>query len=134
MLLRQDIRREALEILKAKKNGNYNVIQIDPDYVPAPVEKKQVYGITFEQGRNELKIDRELLSNIVTEKKELPDSAKIDMMVALITLKYTQSNSVCYVKDGQAIGVSAGQQSEYTVPDLQARKPITGTCVRLPRF
>lgn len=82
---------EALEILKAKKNGNYNVIQIDPDYVPAPVEKKQVYGITFEQGRNELKIDRELLSNIVTEKKELPDSAKIDMMVALITLKYTQS-------------------------------------------
>lgn len=86
---------EALEILKAKKNGNYNVIQIDPDYVPAPVEKKQVYGITFEQGRNELKIDRELLSNIVTEKKELPDSAKIDMMVALITLKYTQSNSVC---------------------------------------
>ena len=98
---------EALEILKAKKNGNYNVIQIDPDYVPAPVEKKQVYGITFEQGRNELKIDRELLSNIVTEKKELPDSAKIDMMVALITLKYTQSNSVCYVKDGQAIGVGA---------------------------
>ena len=85
---------EALEILKAKKNGNYTVIQIDPDYVPAPVEKKQVYGITFEQGRNELKIDRELLSNIVTEKKELPDSAKIDMMVALITLKYTQSNSV----------------------------------------
>ena len=101
---------EALEILKAKKNGNYNVIQIDPDYVPAPVEKKQVYGITFEQGRNELKIDRELLSNIVTEKKELPDSAKIDMMVALITLKYTQSNSICYVKDGQAIGVGAGQQ------------------------
>ena len=85
---------EALEILKAKKNGNYNVIQIDPDYVPAPVEKKQVYGITFEQGRNELKIDRELLSNIVTEKKELPYSAKIDMRVALITLKYTQSNSV----------------------------------------
>lgn len=86
-----------------------------PDYVPAPVEKKQVYGITFEQGRNELKIDRELLSNIVTEKKELPDSAKIDMMVALITLKYTQSNSVCYVKDGQAIGVGAGPAVQSTL-------------------
>ena len=113
---------EALEILKAKKNGNYNVIQIDPDYVPAPVEKKQVYGITFEQGRNELKIDRELLSNIVTEKKELPDSAKIDMMVALITLKYTQSNSVCYVKDGQAIGVGAGQQSRVHCTRLAGQK------------
>ncbi len=112
---------EALEILKAKKNGNYNVIQIDPDYVPAPVEKKQVYGITFEQGRNELKIDRELLSNIVTE-KELPDSAKIDMMVALITLKYTQSNSVCYVKDGQAIGVGAGQQSRVHCTRLAGQK------------
>ena len=113
---------EAFEILKAKKNGNYNVIQIDPDYVPAPVEKKQVYGITFEQGRNELKIDRELLSNIVTEKKELPDSAKIDMMVALITLKYTQSNSVCYVKDGQAIGVGAGQQSRVHCTRLAGQK------------
>ena len=113
---------EALEILKAKKNGNYNVIQIDPDYVPALVEKKQVYGITFEQGRNELKIDRELLSNIVTEKKELPDSAKIDMMVALITLKYTQSNSVCYVKDGQAIGVGAGQQSRVHCTRLAGQK------------
>lgn len=113
---------EALEILKAKKNGNYTVIQIDPDYVPAPVEKKQVYGITFEQGRNELKIDRELLSNIVTEKKELPDSAKIDMMVALITLKYTQSNSVCYVKDGQAIGVGAGQQSRVHCTRLAGQK------------
>ena len=112
---------EAFEILKAKKNGNYNVIQIDPDYVPAPVEKKQVYGITFEQGRNELKIDRELLSNIVTEKKELPDSAKIDM-VALITLKYTQSNSVCYVKDGQAIGVGAGQQSRVHCTRLAGQK------------
>ena len=113
---------EALEILKAKKNGNYNVIHIEPDYVPAPVEKKQVYGITFEQGRNELKIDRELLSNIVTEKKELPDSAKIDMMVALITLKYTQSNSVCYVKDGQAIGVGAGQQSRVHCTTLAGQK------------
>ena len=113
---------EALEILKAKKNGNYNVIQIDPDYVPAPVEKKQVYGITFEQGRNEIKIDTELLSNIVTEKKELPDSAKIDMMVALITLKYTQSNSVCYVKDGQAIGVGAGQQSRVHCTRLAGQK------------
>ena len=113
---------EALEILKAKKNGNYNVIQIDPDYVPAPVEKKQVYGITFEQGRNELKIDRELLSNIVTEKKELPDSAKIDMNVSLITLKYTQSNSVCYVKDGQAIGVGAGQQSRVHCTRLAGQK------------
>ncbi len=122
MLLRQDIRRRLFEILKAKKNGNYNVIQIDPDYVPAPVEKKQVYGITFEQGRNELKIDRELLSNIVTEKKELPDSAKIDMMVALITLKYTQSNSVCYVKDGQAIGVGAGQQSRVHCTRLAGQK------------
>ncbi|MCB6610523.1 phosphoribosylaminoimidazolecarboxamide formyltransferase [[Clostridium] symbiosum] len=113
---------EALEILKAKKNGNYNVIQIDPDYVPAPVEKKQVYGITFEQGRNELKIDRELLSNIVTENKELPDSAIIDMIVSLITLKYTQSNSVCYVKDGQAIGVGAGQQSRVHCTRLAGQK------------
>ena len=113
---------EALEILKAKKNGNYNVIQIDPDYVPAPVEKKQVYGITFEQGRTERKIDRERLSNIVTEKTELPDSAKIDMMVALITLKYTQSNSVCYVKDGQAIGVGAGQQSRVHCTRLAGQK------------
>ncbi len=113
---------EALEILKAKKNGNYNVIRIDPDYVPAPVEKKQVYGITFEQGRNELKIDRELLSNIVTENKELPDAAKIDMIVSLITLKYTQSNSVCYVKDGQAIGVGAGQQSRVHCTRLAGQK------------
>lgn len=113
---------EALEILKAKKNGNYNVIRIDPDYIPAPVEKKQVYGITFEQGRNELKIDRELLSNIVTENKELPDAAKIDMIVSLITLKYTQSNSVCYVKDGQAIGVGAGQQSRVHCTRLAGQK------------
>ena len=113
---------EALEILKTKKNGNYNVIEIDPNYVPAPVEKKQVYGITFEQGRNELHIDDALLSNIVTENKELPDAAKIDMIVALITLKYTQSNSVCYVKDGQAIGIGAGQQSRVHCTRLAGQK------------
>ena len=113
---------EALEILKAKKNGNYNVIQIDPAYRPAAIEKKQVYGITFEQGRNELSIDNDLLSNIVTENKELPDTAKIDMIVSLIVLKYTQSNSVCYVKDGQAIGIGAGQQSRVHCTRLAGNK------------
>ena len=102
---------EALEILSQKKGGKYNVVKIDPNYKPDPVECKFVYGITFEQGRNELKIDKEMLTNLVTNNKELPESAKIDLIVALITLKYTQSNSVCYVKDGQAIGVGAGQQS-----------------------
>lgn len=102
---------DALEILKSKKNGNYNIIQIDPDYVPAPIEHKEVYGITFEQGRNELKIDENFFSNIVTDAKELPEQAKIDLAISMITLKYTQSNSVCYVKDGQAIGIGAGQQS-----------------------
>ena len=102
---------EALEILKAKKKGNYNVVQIDPDYVPAPQEYKDVFGVTFQQGRNNFKIDEDLLTNIVTENKDLPQQAKIDMIVALITLKYTQSNSVCYVKDGQCIGIGAGQQS-----------------------
>ena len=102
---------EALEILKDKKKGNYNVIQIDPDYVPAPIEHKQVFGVTFEQGRNELKIDEELFSDIVTENKELTEQAKIDLAISMITLKYTQSNSVCFVKDGQAIGIGAGQQS-----------------------
>ena len=102
---------EALEILKAKKKGNYTVIKIDPDYVPAPIEKRSIFGITFEQGRNELKIDDDLFANIVTENKELPESAKIDLAVAMITLKYTQSNSVCYALDGQAIGIGAGQQS-----------------------
>ena len=102
---------EALELLRAKRKGNYNIVKIDPDFVPDEVEKKQVFGITFEQGRNNFKIDRELLSNVVTKNKELPDEAKIDMIIALITLKYTQSNSVCYAKDGQAIGVGAGQQS-----------------------
>ena len=106
-----DYTEEALEILKTKKKGGYNVVKIDPDYVPAPSECKDVYGVTFEQGRNNFRIDRELLSNIVTKNKDLSDAAAIDMMVALITLKYTQSNSVCYVKDGQAIGVGAGQQS-----------------------
>ncbi|MCR5320386.1 MAG: phosphoribosylaminoimidazolecarboxamide formyltransferase, partial [Lachnospiraceae bacterium] len=96
---------EALEILKSKKKGNYNILQIDPNYVPAAIEKKQVYGVTFQQGRNELKIDEELFANVVSQNKDLPEAAKRDMMIALITLKYTQSNSVCYVKDGQAIGI-----------------------------
>ena len=102
---------EALELLKQKKKGNYNVIQIDPAYVPDPLEKKQVFGITFEQGRNELDINDDLLSNIVTKNKEIPEKALMDMKISLITLKYTQSNSVCYVKGGQAIGIGAGQQS-----------------------
>ena len=102
---------DALEILKSKKNGNYCVIQIDPDYVPAPIETKDVYGVTFEQGRNELVINDELFANVVTEAKDIPEAARIDLAIALITLKYTQSNSVCYVKGGQAIGIGAGQQS-----------------------
>ena len=102
---------EALAILKTKKKGNYNVVQIDPDYVPAPQERREIFGVVFEQGHNFLKIDEEMLQNIVTENKELPESAKIDLIVSLITLKYTQSNSVCYVKDCQTIGVGAGQQS-----------------------
>ncbi|MCD8050210.1 MAG: phosphoribosylaminoimidazolecarboxamide formyltransferase [Clostridiales bacterium] len=102
---------EALAILKTKKKGNYNVIQIDPDYVPKSQERREIFGVVFEQGHNFLKIDEEMLSNIVTDSKELPQAAKIDLIVALITLKYTQSNSVCYVKDGQTIGVGAGQQS-----------------------
>ena len=113
---------EALEILKKKKNGNYNVIQIDPQYRPAPMEHKEVYGITFEQGRQELSIDDELLSKIVTKNQDLPESAKRDMKIALITLKYTQSNSVCFVKDGQAIGVGAGQQSRVHCTRLAGQK------------
>lgn len=113
---------EALEILKAKKRGTYNVIEIDPSYIPAPVERKEVFGITFEQGRNELKIDNEFFSNIVTENKELPESAKIDLAIAMITLKYTQSNSVCYVKGGQAIGIGAGQQSRIHCTRLAGTK------------
>ena len=113
---------EALAILKAKKNGNYNVIEIDPDYKPEPVEEKQVYGIVFEQGRNELKINEELLSNVVTENKDIPDSAKMDMIISLITLKYTQSNSVCYAMGGQAIGIGAGQQSRVHCTRLAGNK------------
>ncbi len=113
---------EALALLKEKKKGSYNVIQIDESYAPAPVEKKQVYGITFEQGRNELDIDGKLLSNIVTEQKEIPEGALIDMKIALITLKYTQSNSVCYVKGGQAIGIGAGQQSRIHCTRLAGQK------------
>ncbi len=113
---------EALALLKAKKKGGYNVIQIDPSYVPAPVEKKQVYGITFEQGRNELDVNGDLLSNIVTANRELPESALMDMKIALITLKYTQSNSVCYVKGGQAIGIGAGQQSRIHCTRLAGQK------------
>ena len=113
---------DALEILKEKKKGNYNVIEIDPDYVPAPVERKEVFGVTFEQGRNELNIDKDFFNDIVTENKELPDSAKIDLAIAMITLKYTQSNSVCYAKGGQAIGIGAGQQSRIHCTRLAGQK------------
>ena len=113
---------EALAILRTKKKGNYNVVQIDPNYVPAQIECKDVFGVTFQQGRNNYKISRELLGNIVTANKDLPEQAAIDMMVALITLKYTQSNSVCYVKDGQAIGVGAGQQSRIHCTRLAGNK------------
>ena len=113
---------EALEILMAKKKGNYNVIEINPDYVPAPIEHKEVFGITFEQGRNELVIDEHFFDNIVTENKEIPDSAKMDLAISMITLKYTQSNSVCYVKGGQAIGIGAGQQSRIHCTRLAGSK------------
>ncbi len=113
---------EALAILKEKKKGNYNVIQIDPSYVPAPIEHKEVFGITFEQGRNELVIDEHFFDNVVTEQKKIPESAKRDLAIAMITLKYTQSNSVCYVKDGQAIGIGAGQQSRIHCTRLAGSK------------
>ena len=113
---------EALEILKSKRRGTYNIVQIDPDYRPAPVEHKDVFGVTFEQGRNELKIDNELLNNIVTDNKEMPEAAKRDLLISLIALKYTQSNSVCYVKDGQAIGIGAGQQSRIHCTRLAGNK------------
>ncbi len=113
---------EALEILKSKRKGNYNIVKIDPDFVPDPQEKKTVFGITFEQGRNNFKIDEELLGEIVTENKEMPSSAKRDLIIALITLKYTQSNSVCFAKDGQAIGVGAGQQSRIHCTRLAGNK------------
>lgn len=113
---------ETMELLMQKKKGNYNIIQIDPSYVPAEIERKQVYGITFEQGRNELVINDELFSNIVTKNKELPEEAVMDMKIAMITLKYTQSNSVCYVKGGQAIGIGAGQQSRVHCTRLAGQK------------
>lgn len=113
---------EALRILKGKRKGNYNIIAIDPNYLPDPIEHKQVYGVTFEQGRNELAINEELLNHIVTENKDLPEDAKLDLILSLITLKYTQSNSVCYVKDGQAIGVGAGQQSRIHCTRLAGNK------------
>ena len=113
---------EALAILKTKRKGSYNVVKIDPDYRPAPVEHKDVFGVTFEQGRNELKINEELLQNIVTENKELPEDAKRDLIISLIALKYTQSNSVCYAKDGQAIGIGAGQQSRIHCTRLAGNK------------
>ena len=124
---------EALEILKAKKKGNYCVIEIDPSYEPAPIERKDVFGITFEQGRNELHIDDDFFSNIVTENKELTEQAKIDLAISMITLKYTQSNSVCYVKGGQAIGIGAGSSLVSTVPDLQAQRQTTGGFASLHR-
>ena len=110
-IIAPDFDEDALELLKTKKKGNYTIIRMDPDYVPEPIERRMVYGITFEQGRNDLLMDAEMLKNIVTENKELPDSAKRDLLIALITLKYTQSNSVCYAENGQTIGVGAGQQS-----------------------
>lgn len=113
---------EALEILKTKKKGNYNIIQIDPAYKPDPIERKQVFGITFEQGRNEMPIDEEFLGRLVTENKDVPEDAKRDLIIALITLKYTQSNSVCYVKGGQAIGIGAGQQSRIHCTRLGGQK------------
>ena len=113
---------EALEILKEKKKGNYNIIQIDPDYKPEPIERKQVFGVTFEQGRNELKINSNLLNNIVSKNKNITEQAKIDLIISLITLKYTQSNSVCFAKDGQAIGIGAGQQSRIHCTRLAGSK------------
>ncbi|MBQ5467914.1 MAG: phosphoribosylaminoimidazolecarboxamide formyltransferase, partial [Oscillospiraceae bacterium] len=116
---------EALEILKSKRNGKYNVVKIDPDYVPAETERKQVFGVTFEQGRNNFRIDRALLTNVITKNKDLPESAVRDLIISLITLKYTQSNSVCYAADGQAIGVGAGQQSRIHCTRLAGGKADT---------
>ncbi|MCI9465578.1 MAG: phosphoribosylaminoimidazolecarboxamide formyltransferase [Ruminiclostridium sp.] len=121
-IIAPDYTPEALELLKGKKKGGYNIVKIDPAYIPAPQERKDVFGITFQQGRNNYKVDESLLENLVTENKDLPDGAKRDMIVALITLKYTQSNSVCYVKDGQAIGVGAGQQSRIHCTRLAGNK------------
>lgn len=124
---------EALEILKSKKKGNYCILKIDPEYKPAPIETKQVYGVSFEQGRNELDINTELLSNVVTENNEISEQEKIDLMIALITLKYTQSNSVCYVKDGQAIGIGAGQQSRIHCTRLAGNKADTWWLRQCPK-
>jgi phosphoribosylaminoimidazolecarboxamide formyltransferase/IMP cyclohydrolase len=132
-IIAPDYTPEALEILKTKKSGKYNVIKIDPEFVPAPIERKQVFGITFEQGRNEYKIDESLLGNIVTANKSLPECAKHDMILALITLKYTQSNSVCYVRDGQAIGVGAGQQSRIHCTRLAGSKADNWAMRRHPK-
>lgn len=121
-IIAPDYTEKALEILKGKRKGSYNIIKIDESYVPEPIERKQVFGITFEQGRNELKIDKKLLENVVTVNKTIPESAKIDLIISLITLKYTQSNSVCYVKDGQAIGIGAGQQSRIHCTRLAGQK------------
>ena len=123
----------ALEILKGKKKGNYSIVQIDPDYIPAPLERKDVFGVTFEQGRSAAKIDASLLENLVTKNRELPDAAKADLLLALITLKYTQSNSVCYVKDGQAIGVGAGQQSRIHCTRLAGNKADNWALRRHPK-
>ena len=121
-IIAPDYTDEALEILKTKRKGTYNVIKIDPEYKPDPIEKKQVFGVTFEQGRNELDVNNDLLTNIVTDNKEIPEDKKIDLLISLITLKYTQSNSVCYVKDGQAIGIGAGQQSRIHCTRLAGNK------------
>ena len=121
-IIAPDYTLEALEILKSKRKGTYNIIKIDPNYTPAPIETKQVYGISFEQGRSELKIDNEMLENVVTNNKNIPDDKKRDLVIALITLKYTQSNSVCYVKNGQAIGIGAGQQSRIHCTRLAGNK------------
>ena len=123
----------ALEILKGKKKGNYSIVQIDPDYVPAPLERKDVFGVTFEQGRSAARIDASLLENLVTKNRELPDAAKTDLLLALITLRYTQSNSVCYVKDGQAIGVGAGQQSRIHCTRLAGNKADNWALRRHPK-
>lgn len=121
-IIAPDYTPEALEILKSKRKGTYNIIKIDPNYVPAEIERKQVFGVTFEQGRNNLKINKELLANIVTDNKNIPDDKKNDLLMSLITLKYTQSNSVCYVKNGQAIGIGAGQQSRIHCTRLAGNK------------
>ena len=121
-IIAPDYTLEALEILKSKRKGTYNIIKIDPNYTPASIETKQVYGISFEQGRNELKIDNDMLENVVTNNKNIPDDKKRDLVIALITLKYTQSNSVCYVKNGQAIGIGAGQQSRIHCTRLAGNK------------